>query len=76
MGNTEAEEEKDTDIVKILDKEIIEFEEKYGFSETLSESGDESKLSIEQVKTKQEVKSNLTDEDIKEETPAELEQNE
>ena len=65
MGN--AEEEKDSDIIKILDKEIIEFEEKYGFSESLSESGDESRLSIEPPKAKVEVKSDTSDEEAKEE---------
>lgn len=65
MGN--AEEEKDSDIIKILDKEIIEFEEKYGFSESLSESGDESRLSIEPPKANVEVKSDTSDEEAKEE---------
>ena len=65
MGNSE--EEKDSDIIKILDKEIIEFEEKYGFSESLSESGDESRLSIEPPKAKVEVKSDTSDEEAKEE---------
>lgn len=45
MGDKE--DETETDIVKIISREIIEYEEKYGFAE-LFDSGDESKISIEQ----------------------------
>jgi hypothetical protein len=45
------EEEKDTDIMKILNIEISEFEDSYGFAET-SFDGDESRISIEPPKQK------------------------